>query len=81
MLPGSHSEYGSSPLHLTVEKCHLNVAQFLCEQGADNEARDAIRKTPLLCAAEYGHLHVAEYVCEPGVAKEVMGKYGINFLG
>jgi len=42
------------------------VVQYLCEQGADKEARDRWGRTPLLWAAEKGHPPVVQYLWEQG---------------
>ena len=42
------SNYGITPVHIAVIKCHLPaVVQYLCEQGADKEARDTADRTSL----------------------------------
>ena len=53
-----------------ARKGHLPVVQYLCEQGADKEARDDDGSTPLLWAALNGHLPVVQYLCEQGADKE-----------
>jgi ankyrin repeat protein len=56
------------------------VVQYLCEQGADKEARDNDGQTPLELAAERGHLPVVQYLCEQGVDKEVENANGGTLL-
>jgi len=46
------------------------VVQYLCEQGADKEARSRNDMTPLLFASLKGHLPVEQYLCEQGADKE-----------
>ena len=43
---------GFTPLHLAVEKNHLQVVQFLIDKGADLDARDVYGRTPLELAEE-----------------------------
>ena len=43
---------GFTPLHLAVEKNHLQVVQFLIDKGADLDARDVYRRTPLEMAED-----------------------------
>ena len=65
----ARDEDGRIPLHLAA-RCHLSVVQYLCEQGADKEARnDGGSSTPLLWAAREGHLSVVQYLCEQGADK------------
>jgi ankyrin repeat protein len=47
---------------LAADNGHLPVVQYLCEQGADKEARDYRGKTPLHLAASKGHLPVVQYL-------------------
>jgi len=49
---------GLSPLHLAALHGHLHVVQYLCEQGADKEARDVNDVTPLDYLARNVHLPV-----------------------
>ena len=68
-------------LHIVAINGHLPVVQYLCDQGADKEARDYNGRTPLHRAASFGHLpvpcgavpaRVRECVCEREVLTEVM---------
>ena len=43
---------GSTPLHLAVDKNHLQVVQFLIDERADLEARDVYGRTPLELAED-----------------------------
>jgi len=60
---------------------HLNVVQYLAEQGADKEARDHNRCTPLHFASRCGHLNVVQYLVEQGGDKnECDGRIGYTPL-
>ena len=46
------------------------MVQYLCEQGADKEARGYGNKTPLHEAARSGHFSAVQSLCEKGVDKD-----------
>jgi len=46
------------------------VVQCQCELGTDKEARDDMRRIPLILAADEGHLPLVQYMCEQGADKE-----------
>ena len=56
------------------------MVQYLCEQGADKEARCRYGMTPLQKAAYMGFLPVVQYLCEQGADKEARGDYGMTPL-
>jgi len=55
---------GWTPLHTAAAYGHFPLVQYLCEQGADKEARYDSDKTPLHLAAYEGHLPVVRYLRE-----------------
>jgi len=57
----ARGEYGRTPLHSAALEGHPPVGQYLCEGGADKEARDVNDWTPLHLAAIDGHLPVVQY--------------------
>jgi len=66
----SRDQRGLTPMHYAAENGHLPVVQYLCEQGANNEARSNGDRTPLHLAAYEGHLPVVQYLCKQGADKE-----------
>jgi len=60
----------SIPLNLAAQESHLPVVQYLCEQGADKEARGEYVMTPLHFAALKSHFPVVQYLCEQGADKK-----------
>ena len=52
------------------------TSQYLCEQGADKEARDEDGWTPLRTASYNGHLPVVQYLCDQGADKKARNGIG-----
>ena len=73
---GSRDQRGLTPMHYAAENGHLPVVQYLCEQGANNEARSNGDRTPLHWAAVKDHLPVVKYLCKQGADKEASDTYG-----
>ena len=69
---GADKEHANSasytPLLIASTKGHLEVVRYLCEQGANKEAR-AEGLTPLRIATVQGHGDVAAYLCDQGIAR------------
>ena len=57
----THLILGWTPLLLACYGGHLDVVQWLIEQGADTEAKDDYGRTPLHLACEGGHLRDAHH--------------------
>ncbi len=72
---GAIDDDGKTPLHFAAVNGHLPVVQYLCEQGADKEARDDSGRTPLYQAAFNCHLPVVQYLYEQGADKEARNEY------
>lgn len=59
-----------TPLLLTSQRGHVEVAQLLLKRGADKEARDYKSRTPLLLASQRGHVEVAQLLLKHGADTE-----------
>jgi len=70
----ARDEYDRTPLLRAAQYGHLRVVQYLCEQGADKEARGECCNSSLLMAAE-GHLPSVKYLCEQGDGPEARGVF------
>ena len=62
----ARNKKGNTPLHLTLEKGHTEVAKTLIENGAAIDARDKKGNTPLHYALLYGHTEVAMTMIDKG---------------
>ena len=65
-----------TPLHYAAMNNHLDVVQYLCEEGAAMEARGVSGWTSLHWAAHMGHLPVVQYLCKKGAAVEARNGEG-----
>jgi len=67
----------STPLHLSSQKGHGDIARILVEQGANVAAQDQRGSTPLHKASRNGHLDVAQFLVKHGAdvaAQDQRGK-------
>ena len=58
---------------------HLEVAQLLCEAGADKDKADQDGDTALMLASDNGHLEVARLLCESNSEREGEGAEARSF--
>ena len=64
------NSHGYRQLNIAANHGRLSVVQYMCEQGADKEARGQHDLTPLCWTVFSGHLSVMQYLCEQGADKD-----------
>ena len=69
-----------TPLLLASARGHLEVAQLLCEAGADKDKAMQEGDTALLAASRNGCLEVARLLVEAGADKDKTNQYGATAL-
>lgn len=67
----THSFYRTTALINAARDGHLDVVQYLVEQGADIEAQDMNRSATVIYSALSGHLDVVKCLVEHGADTEV----------
>lgn len=60
---------GSTPLHLAAAGGHLDVVKLLLEHGADINAMDRGRSTPLIAALRNKHRELADFLMSKGAQR------------
>lgn len=65
---------------VAAENGHLEVVQYLKEQGANIEAKNKGGDTPFILSAAKGHLEVVKYLYEQGANIEMASSRGITPL-
>lgn len=58
---------GDTPLHFACRNGHVNVIKMLLERGADKNAQNGLRETPLSLAVVYRRKEVVKLLLEVGV--------------
>ncbi|KFA79503.1 hypothetical protein S40288_05370 [Stachybotrys chartarum IBT 40288] len=56
----------ASPLHLAIERIHIDISKLLLEQGANPNARDLYHRTPLHLACSLGLEAVVQLLIDGG---------------
>jgi len=59
---------GLPPLHLAIQRGHLNVVRYLLANGASPSATDGSLRTPLYLAAQRGQLNAVKVLLSAGVS-------------
>ena len=67
-------------MHWACYKGHAEVVHKLCELGADKEAVDAMKRTPLHWAAIRGQVAIARMLLQAGALREARDASGLSAL-
>ena len=57
---------GHTPLYVASENNHLNIVEYLVDNGADMNKIRVSHQTPLYVAIERGHFDVMKYLVDKG---------------
>ena len=71
---------GSTPLHLTCQDGHVDIARFLVKHGADATAQNEDGSTALHSASSRGDLDLARFLVEHGADAAAQNIYGSTAL-
>lgn len=71
-------EAGTSPLHLSAQKGHVDVVRLLLQCGADKDAVDESGWTPLFFASWAGHAAVARMLLQAGANARVSDNFNFH---
>ena len=71
---------GCTALHWAADKNHADMVQVLIDAGADIEARDTSRNSPLLWACGSGSLDAVKLLVRAGAGVSVTNNEGHTFL-
>ena len=65
------SEHSLTPLHVASLHGHLDIVQFLVDQGANLDVLDSWRCSPLHNAAGAGHSDIVHVLCDAGARLDI----------
>ncbi|GAB9464964.1 Tkl protein kinase [Globisporangium polare] len=69
---------GISPLYVACKRGHLQVVQWLLENGADIEAVDEDDVTPFMVAAGQAHVQIVKLLASKGASTEIATSSGLS---
>ena len=70
---------GDTPLHLSIRNNHLEIINFLMEEGADLNIKYGLyHATPLYCAVRSGHKDMVELLIDKGADINEVSRIGSN---
>ncbi|VVC27339.1 Ankyrin repeat-containing domain,Ankyrin repeat [Cinara cedri] len=70
---------GRTMLHKACDFGHLDIVEYLIQNGADINKKDNFGITPLLCALWENHLSVAKYLIDKGATTTFLTPEGLKY--
>ncbi|XP_050438309.1 myotrophin-like [Adelges cooleyi] len=75
----NNSTNGRTMLHKACDYGHLDIVEYLIQNGADINKKDNFGITPLLCALWENHLKVAKYLIDKGATTTLLTPEGLKY--
>ncbi|KAL4135538.1 hypothetical protein QTP88_007144 [Uroleucon formosanum] len=70
---------GRTMLHKACDYGHLDIVEYLIQNGADINKKDNFGITPLLCALWENHFKVAKYLIDKGAITNLLTPEGLKY--
>ncbi|XP_050530350.1 myotrophin-like [Daktulosphaira vitifoliae] len=75
----NNSTNGRTLLHKACDYGHLDIVEYLIQNGANIDKKDNFGITPLLCALWENHLKVAKYLIDNGATTTLLTPEGLKY--
>jgi len=69
-----------APIHYACRRGHAHIVDYLLQQSASIEAKNATGQTPLMAASQMGHMQVVDVLFRHGANANAEGDHGMRPL-